>query len=65
MSPQLKNVLERYIEYLKGLLGDEYDQVNPLFITRRYQRWNRINRRTIQDIFNNYARKARINNETL
>lgn len=60
MSTQLQQIIQNYLFYREDLLGLESPMIEPLFLTRRYQRWNQINRRTIQDIFNHYASEARI-----
>ncbi len=63
MADNLKVVLLNYLDYRKELLRWEYPRVQALFLSRRYNQWNHINRRTVHDIFNHFAKEAKINKE--
>jgi site-specific recombinase XerD len=63
MSQQLISILQHYLDYRENILGSDAEDTSYLFVSRRYKRWNRLNRRTIHDLFNHYARKARINQQ--
>lgn len=63
MSQQLKSILQHYLVYRENYLGSDAETTSYLFVSRRFGRWNRLNRRTIHDLFNHYASKARINHQ--
>jgi integrase/recombinase XerD len=63
MSKQLKSILQHYLVFRENYLGLDAEDISYLFVSRRYGKWNRLNRRTIHDLFNHYASKARINQQ--